>query len=192
MDFLQRLDCELPVGLYIAQPKLDGRRRVVHKDGKTITVQAKNKEQQDTALPLPGEIMAQLEEMFFNIIKQDNLSVDCEWVGLRPDVEGHHQRHELFALDLLRCEGLWLRKIAFVDRLTMLKKIGFPILPMETNPNLCEFFQRQLCYPISEGIVVRRSDSGLVLGLNSCCLNPNWFKIRWSFLNRVASYKSGG
>jgi ATP-dependent DNA ligase len=192
IDFLQRLDCELPVGLFIAQPKLDGRRRVVHKDGKTLTVQAKNKEQQETALPLPGDIMAQLDEMFFKLVKQDNVSIDCEWIGLRPDVEGGSQNQELYALDILRCEGLWLRKVPFVDRLSMLKKIGFPLLPMETNPNLADFFLRQLAYPISEGIVVRRADSGLVLGINGCVDNPCWYKVRHTFVNRVASYMNGG
>jgi len=52
-------------------------------------------------------------------------------------------------------------------------------LPVFANPGLVEIFQQQMQDPLSEGLVVRRADSGLILDLRAPKENPLWFKLKY-------------
>lgn len=180
VDFLKKLDAD-PPGTWLAQPKLDGWRRVLHFDGDKWTAQAK-RGSEGAAKELPADVMDDLQALSV----PDGTSLDCEWVGPRM-VENTGGKHSLHVFDVLRFEGTWLRGETFLDRYTRLCCIccmtdlagnHLEQIMAWKNPGLVDLFQQQMQNPLSEGLVVRRADSKLLLN-PKCADNPMWFKVKY-------------
>lgn len=174
-EFLRMCDKEEP-GRYIAQPKYDGYRRLAHIDGGKVVWQAKHKSE---AAPMHDQ-----DSCDRRLSVLDGVTLDCEYVGPRLCC-GVKPPQTLHVFDVLRHEGHWLRGTPFVVRLAILEKIMIPAVPchgsrdrLAKNPGLLDFFIEQMQDPTSEGIVVRRADSGLILDESRCRDNPMWWKVK--------------
>lgn len=194
VDFLKKLDAD-PPGTWLAQPKLDGWRRVLVKGpyaNGTYPWTAHAKRGSEGAVkPFPPDLAAELERLPV----PDGTAFDAEWVG--PHVAEHFKsfgfsgpRHSLHIFDCLMWEGKWLRTTPFKHRVGLLRIYGPPERNIFTvqkvpNPGLVDLFQQQLTNPLSEGLVIRRADSGLILSETKCADNPLWFKIRYRNIREV-------
>ena len=165
--YLRELD-RAPVGTYWAQPKLDGWRRILHVDDKHIQVQTKRGAERRH---LPPHLLTGIPAI-------DGLSLDCEWIGPRRDAARNMPADKLYVFDVLRYEGEWLRDMPFFYRMQLLEDLKIEHVEAAPNPYMHDLLVAQLVNPISEGIVVRRGDSGLVLSETACRDNPSWVKIR--------------
>lgn len=169
-EFLRLCDKEEP-GKYIAQPKYDGYRRLAHIDGGNVVWQAKHKSE---AAPMFAQVYY---ESFLRHL--DGVTLDCEYVGPRR-CGGVKPPPFLHVFDVVRSGGVWLRNVPFAKRLELLKTLArVRNVPRHAaNPNLLDFFLEQMQDPTSEGIVVRRADSGLILDESRCRDNPMWWKVK--------------
>ena len=192
MSYLERMDRE-PPGTYCAQSKLDGQRFTEEwKDGEW-TFAAKN-----NPAKWPDDLTEEWVEFWRPVTSRFwQLRTDSEWTGPR---QGKPSIVWLF--DLLSYKDKWLGDTPFPDRYSCLARMYFKLmgnkplgrirlLPVFTNPGLVDLFHQQLVNPLSEGIVIRRHDSGLVGGLNHPVVNPMWMKAKFETVNRVLNYQGG-
>ena len=189
VDFLKRIDAD-PPGTWLAQPKLDGWRRVlVYEKGEWSQFAKHHSEGSDRTLPLA------LWDALKAWSPRDGTVFDAEWMGMRcKDVAGQ-RTHSLHVFDLLRFEGDWLRGTPFWLRYETLGRL-LPAVEISgrgpewqqrtifqvrayPNPGLVDFFQQQMQDPLSEGLVVRRADSKLILSTRACADNPMVFKCKY-------------
>lgn len=185
---LELLDRD-PPGTWLAQPKLNGWRRVLHHlGGGCWNVQAKK----DTARkPLPVVLLSAVAGLPW----PGKVVLDCEWVGPRGGDEALH------IFDMLGYNGEWLGDRSFETRYHALMNLflGMPIggpvprclelVPCWPNPGLLGRFADQLGNPESEGLVIRRADSGLVGSFNGPATNPAWYKVKFA---NVREREKGG
>lgn len=167
VDFLKKLDAD-PPGTWLAQPKLDGWRRIIHFDHGTWIAQAK-RGSEGHLKSMPEIICRELDKIAQEI---DGESWDCEWMGNR--CKGDVGAHTLHPFDVLRHNGEWLRDMPFASRYQRAS-----LVQTSPNPGLLDLFQQQMQDPLSEGLVVRRADSKLILNPNKCADNPLWFKVKY-------------
>ncbi len=175
VDYLRRLDADAP-GRWLAQPKLDGWRRWAWLDDAGWHWGAKKGL---ARAPLPEDLRRKFEALPWPA----GIGLDMEWVGPRQAGGAHSSLH-LF--DLWMAGGTWLGKFPFQHRYHCLANIVAEIdmkedsalcifiVSIRANPGLVALFEAQRANPLSEGLVIRRADSGLVGGGS----NPLWFKIR--------------
>ena len=183
LDFLRTLDAD-PPGTWLAQPKLDGWRKIADSTTGTWHYGAKHTKG-DAAKPLPPELRKEFESLPW----PKGIVLDCEWVGCR--VVEHVKEHCLHVFDILMYENDWLGNMGFWERYKLLAlTFGRAIwdsgllahvhlVPCWQNPGLVDKFMEQLQDPLSEGLVVRHKDSGLVGSFSECATNPQWFKIKY-------------
>lgn len=168
-----------PAGTFIAQPKKDGFRRTIWRiDGKWH-YNAKHTTGPHSQ-PLPPLLIEKFEHSLSSL--NADVCLDCEWMGPRHK----NKEHRLVLFDILMLQGNWLGGIPFETRVAMLETFfmdlngwwGLELLGHRKNPGLMDYFAEQLQDPESEGLVVRRADSGLIGGLNACADNPKWVKVK--------------
>jgi hypothetical protein len=199
-DFLERLDKDF-AGTWFAQPKYNGFRRVAWLAGDVWTWQAKH-----TAGPaakeLPDDLLADWTEFTKPLCGYGPVGIDMEFMGPR----GQHPPG-LCIFDLLMWGGKWLGGTKFVDRYAALSRVyvdllqtakngrrdelfsRIELLPCWSNPGLPVRFVEQLTDPRSEGLVIRRHDSGLIGSSSRPTNNPLWFKLKHQpALNRVLKH----
>lgn len=167
-EFLKLCDREAP-GKYIAQKKGEGHRRISHCDNGAVLWQSKRQSE--------AERMENQEEYENEIRHLDGVSLDHEYIGPVRCL-GEWPRKELYTFDILRYAGQWLRNVAFSERIIMMRDLGIKTPRQATNPGLLDFFMEQMQDPTSEGIVVRRADSGLILDESRCRDNPFMWKVK--------------
>lgn len=170
-EFLQRLDAE--PGAWLGQPKLNGHCLMIHKEGKTLFVQNKTAIEKSH---IPTGQMALLDALLADL---EEVTVQAEYVGPRPDYLGNMPEPRIEIVDCLRWRGEWLRSTPFSERLELLEVEGIPHLPAVESPLLCELYASQLTDPVSEGIVVRSAKGGLVLHPDVCRVRSDWFKVKF-------------
>lgn len=177
LEFLKRLDADAP-GRWLAQPKYDGWRRIIDRnDDGSYTWRAKPSGSGSTK-SVPDDLRAEFESMNW----PRGCTLDVEWMGQRITRE-----QKIFVFDLLRHNGKWLRKVPFLERSLILNGPVRPdsfgsrvrYAPVFQNPGLADRFLEQMTNPESEGLVVRRADSGIVGGLSTCEPNPLCFKVKY-------------
>jgi ATP-dependent DNA ligase len=159
LEYLTRLDAEAP-GTWLAQPKLDGWRRLMTRSSGTWRGVPRKGGTGDNSVPLPQHILAALEASPW----LHGLDLDCEWVGRRQQ----NGEHRLYVFDVLTDE-------MFSTRYDTLSELPWPYWPtIQLVPcwgsKLVDHFLAQLADPLSEGLVLRRSDSRLIGGRNPLML----------------------
>ena len=181
-DYLARLDKD-PPGTWLAQRKYDGWRRVLAKEKGKWTAYSKHQSAGSTQA-MPQNLLDALDALPV----YDGTVLDSEWMGNRCSqwVQGH-TLHIFDVLAIGNDSGIrrWLRDVPFekrhVEMLAMLSGCKPPLFLVECvpNPGMLDLFQRQLQEPLSEGIVVRKASSGLILDQNKPATNASWFKIKY-------------
>lgn len=182
LDFLRTLDSE-PAGTWLAQPKLDGWRKIADSTSGEWHYGAKHTKG-DAAKPLPPELRKEFESLSW----PKGIVLDCEWVGCR--VVEHVKEHCLHVFDILMHENDWLGNMGFWERYKLLAHIFAKaslyipgpyvhLVPCWPNPGLMDRFMEQLQDPLSEGLVVRHKDSGLVGSFSAPAVNPQWVKVKY-------------
>ena len=182
-DFLKELDRASP-GTWIGQPKLDGWRRVAD-NLSGWKFQAKHTKG-PASKPLPKD----LQEEFESLPWPKGIILDMEWLG--PRVVAHVKENSLNIFDCLGWDGEWKGNVPFKVRYSTLEKIAYKpdpcyissckhinIVPCWSNPGLFDRYLEQMQNPLSEGLVIRRADSGLIGSFNHCANNPLWFKVKY-------------
>lgn len=190
LDHLKKMDDD-PPGTWLAQSKLDGRRRfAVLQDGKW-TYRAKNR---DDAQALPADLRASFEAIPW----PDGLGLDFEFCGLRKQGD----QPSIWIFDMFRFHNADLFNMRFDERVARLSILGAQMLLTSMpsfdssdvdcdnfehlhfvesvpNPGLVDFFVEQMQNPLSEGIVVRRADSTMIGSYNKCAENSAWVKCKF-------------
>lgn len=181
-DFLKKIDQDTP-GTWIAQPKMDGHRKICAFNGSAWHVSGKKGGTGEHS-KIPKEIMAELMEMHF----PEGIALDCEWVG--PRMKEHAKRDVLYIFDILTYPEPEDR-LYYAHRRYLLKLLigrwynganpekAIAGVPSWQNPGLFDRFQEQMTNPLSEGLVVRRADSRHLMGRNGCLTNPLIFKCKY-------------
>lgn len=179
-----------PAGTYLAQSKIDGRRRCAFKiDGKWHW-RAKNR---GDSQPIPSALREEFEALPW----PDGIGLDLEWSSLRRvgDSEG------LWIFDLLMWEGQWCTEPFSTRRALLYNWINPPecgtrwntfqhatrvhILPCTRGGGMVDLFQSQLTNPLSEGIVIRRADQVNIGHHEKSVVSPTMWKTKFSRIREV-------
>ena len=186
LSLLARLDAE-PPGTWIGQPKKNGHRLLSAFD--PASGWAWHTKTAGMAERFPADLREEWRE-FWKFLAY-SIVIDSEWVGPRGGVQN------VWVLDLLAVKGQWFSlEPQFRARYAVLAKLydvglagrrpgRIRLMPAYENPGLVTLFHEQLADPESEGVVIRRADSGLRLGSSRCLDNPYWFKVKFQVVNRV-------
>lgn len=193
LAFLKDLDAQAP-GTWLAQPKLDGWRKIADNTSGQWVYSAKH-DTGPAAKPLPDELRREFEALPW----PPNIVLDMEWCGNR--CVQHVKEHSLHVFDLLSCDlrildllsygdDGWLGQVPFEKRYSALEYIvqmlpvlgGKPkhvhLIPCRKNPGLVDYFAEQLTNPLSEGLVVRHKDSKLVGSFTKPAVGDRMFKVK--------------
>jgi len=162
----------------VGQFKWDGWRKPAYFENGTWTLHSKRNEQKQ---PPPAELMVQLQGWKV----PEGTAVDMEWMGPRAVAETEG-RHWFKVFDILYCKGEWLGAMGFMDRHKRLCDL-FQRYPPPAVVEFTEVCGRDLIgmfyeskqIRITEGIVVRHRDSGLVGDPCRPVDNPLWNKVKW-------------
>jgi hypothetical protein len=168
--YLEKLDAQPG---YCASAKLNGECLCIHCDAGHFELSGKGGEKRK---PLSPALIRWVQRV---LCDYDGLSVQCELIGPRLDYLGDMPMPRIVVVDCLRWSGLWLRALGFVKRIGVLQDHGIPHLEYVESPRMCELFQAQLTDPVSEGVVVRRSSSGLVLHDDVCKERDGFYKVKF-------------
>lgn len=174
-SFLAELDKD-PPGTWIAQPKIDGRRRVVSNIGGTWTWRAKNR---GDAMPVPPDLRTAFESLPWPA----GVTLDMEFSGPRH-VNG---TPELHVFDLLAVNDRWVGDACFAARhawlTNMMMSMSAPhiyLVPAFINPGMVELYHRQRENPLCEGLVVRRATSTMKGSPIGCVESrEGYYKVRF-------------
>ncbi len=113
---------------------------------------------------------------------------DCEYVGTRM-VE-HNPEPRLYVFDWYPLSGPCP---PFIERHTGLGNLvhgeHVRFVDCVANPHLLDLFERQLCNPLSEGIVVRRADSRVEGNATRCKDHPHVYKIKYRQIRELKERK---
>jgi hypothetical protein len=169
-QYLQKLDAQPG---YCAAPKLNGECIVIHCDAGVFDVQGKAGPKGKVLSPVLTRWVQRV------LCDHDGISVQAELIGPRADYLGDMPTPRIVVVDCLRWSGLWLRALGFVKRIGVLQDHGIPHLEYVESPHMCELFQAQLTDPVSEGVVVRRASSGLVLHDDVCKERDGFYKVKF-------------
>lgn len=183
LDRLSELD-KAPPGTYLAQSKVDGRRRMVYKDAGVYTWRAKNR---DDSLPVPADLKAEFEALPW----PDGIGLDCEWYGPRDA----GSQHKIFVFDLLKYGGESCFGNTFISRI---KGLEYVTKRDEFRPWIAPFlrctptddrgfvklFAVQKDYPFSEGLVIRKASSTIIGHRSKSVVNPEVYKVKFERATR--------
>jgi len=179
---LYELEKEEP-GRRMAQLKWDGFRRPAYKNLDHWTLHAKHSQQK---LPPPQSLLAELDALAI----PNDTAFDMEWMGNRA-VANTNGRHWFVVFDLLYDNGEWLGETPFEERYSRLSRLlqeaknasKLPTpnieLGIATGTSLMDLFEKSKTMPLTEGIVTRTKESGLIGNLFDVTKNPLWNKIKW-------------
>ena len=177
-DFLARLDAD-PPGTWVGGPKKDGKQRCLHYDNGRCVITAKQHKERD-----------EMQRHISPPKCDDGVSISGEWVGPRKDSNGNMPRHFFYVFEILRFRGEWLRDMSrsaryhtlrLVLRKAAMREDGaaqWGLLLEVPNPGLVDLLGHQLTDPESEGVVIRRADSGLILSEQRNEVNPLCLKCK--------------
>ena len=179
-EYLLELERDWP-GHYLAQVKGDGWRRPAYIDG-DVTFYAKRGDGREAKKQPPKD----LQDEFASMGWPDGIALDMEWMGPRQ-VEHLKGRHEFWIFDMVYQGHKWLgRRTGFAERLARLRDVwdGLSMAPRvrlleARDTGFVEFFEEQKSDPLSEGLVLRRKDSGLIGNLSSATKNPGMVKCKY-------------
>jgi bifunctional non-homologous end joining protein LigD len=181
----------LPTGKHlIAQPKLDGWRCLIVKNGREVRFYSRAKKDLTPRLPIHMSALAN--------IRPRTLILDCELValdhngstdfyGLASTLRRNPERVHLYAFDILRHNNTDLRPLPLARRLQRLKSVVLRadldcLHAVESSEDLPALFQA--CQRLGfEGIVVKSLDEPYVSG--NC---RTWLKIKtetWKAANKA-------
>lgn len=193
-DFLKRLDQDYPAGTFLAQKKWDDYRRPIYKVAGKWEFHAKRNEEAKK-LP-PPDLIRELDALEL----PDGTALDMGWVGPRDVFKTLRGRNFMVAWDMPFWQGQWQGSVPFSQRYANLKtilgiakaKVGNAaervlVVPIQTA-NFFQFFEEQKQDPLSEGIVIRRADSGLVGGWRGPEKNPAWFKAKYRDIKEPTAF----
>lgn len=178
LDHLRTLDAEAP-GTWLAQAKIDGRRRMAYKTHGVWTWHAKNR---GDAVPIPTALCDEFESMQW----PDGIGLDIEFSG---------PRHAggtpcLWVFDQLRSNNEWCGDVQFQDRIMCLSErwewatvTRIPphvaLLRTWSNPGLCDRYAEQLTNPLSEGLVIRKATSTMIGSIGKCAeAKSGYYKVK--------------
>ena len=183
---------ELPEGdEWLYEPKLDGYRALLIKDGKRIEIRSRN--EKDLTRMYPTVAMAGLR------LNADQAVIDGEIVALsadgRPSFQalqhrGAHPKHQIvfYAFDVLHANGRDLMQEPLVKRREHLPKIVGESMNIRLSANLpgrVADIIKALCAAGIEGVVAKRKDSPYQPGERS----SDWVKLK---LDRQQEFVIGG
>jgi ATP-dependent DNA ligase len=174
--------------LWLAQKKSDGWRCPAYRsDGKWTYY---SKDGSRLAMP-PDSLRAEFEALSW----PDGIAVDMEWMG--PRRAGFVTGHSFRIFDILYLDGTWLGTTEFQDRHAKLAKAFAKAAKGKPHPNvaivpivqgdLLAAFEKEKSDPLSEGLVIRMSSSGLVGSPKSKTKNPFWRKLKYRDVHEHAS-----
>lgn len=178
-DLLKQFDAD-PPGTWLAQPKLDGWRRIAVHDGTQWRYHAKP---HGAGAAIPA-VEADLQDEFEALPWPPGLGLDMEWVGPRHAGAAH----SLHVFDMFQFGGAPGFEEPFEFRYGALdaiwqtvqsKDARVHLVPVFANPGLLDRFLEQMQDPRSEGLVLRRADSTLIGKRNACATNPHVFKVKF-------------
>ena len=178
VDFLRKIDVSAP-GMFLGSPKLDGYRRIAIKNGNLWTITGK-KGGTGELVDMPKTLQADLVYMPW----PENIGLDCEWVGRRMVESVEHDI--LYVFDVLDERPAKERLEWLADFFKQHGETKYVrSVPFWYNPGLFDRFQEQMTNPLSEGLVVRRSDSRHLMGRNGCLTHPAIFKIKYRNIREI-------
>jgi ATP-dependent DNA ligase len=180
-DYLAQLERDYP-GMWLAQVKGDGWRRPGYLEDGEWKFYSKRGDGNEAAKQPPQDLVDELAGMGW----PDGTALDMEWMGPRC-VEELQGRHEFWVFDILFHRGRWLgRRVGFADRLALLGEVWAGLAPgprvrlLEARDrDLTAFYEEQRRDPLSEGLVLRQRDSGLVGSLSKPTKNPAMIKVKY-------------
>jgi ATP-dependent DNA ligase len=165
-------------GTRVAQFKWDGWRKPAYFEKDVWTLHSKRNEQKQ---PPPAELMAQ----FRTWKVPEGTALDMEWMGPRAVAE-LAGRHWFKVFDITWLKDEWLGKVGFVRRHKMLQELFQHTPPPACveftdicGTRLMDLFEQSKTLWMTEGIVVKHKDSGLVGDLFRPTDNPLWNKVKW-------------
>lgn len=185
LDMLVKLDKD-PPGTWLAQTKIDGRRRMIYKDAGKYTWVAKNK---GDSMPVPADLRDEFERLPW----PDGIGLDCEWFGPR-DVKGEHK---MYILDLLVLSGEWYGQHPYAKRCADLYDIlnphicgpddmwmsmsRYPRIKHTVNARMdfVRLFEQEKRNPVSEGLVIRKATSTIIGNRTHSATNPEMLKVKF-------------
>lgn len=176
LDYLKRLDAEAP-GRWYGAPKWDGYQRLATKEQGRWVWRAKP-QGSGSLKPMPRELSTAFEALDLPA----EMVYCCEWVGTR--LIEHGSEHLLYVWDWYPlnepCPPFSERHIglgALMAGTGTSDKVRF--VDYHSNPGLVELFFRQVSYPWSEGIVLRRADSKNEGHTSRAAQNPHVLKCKY-------------
>ena len=193
-DFLKRLDGSYPPGTFVGEKKWDDFRRPAYKEGGQWTFHAKRNEFA-SRLP-PPDLVRELETLDLS----DGTALDMGWVGPRDVFKVLKGRNFFVAWDLIFWQGEWQGAVPFSQRHANLSTIlGMAkakagnaaeriLVATPVSGHLFKLFEEQKQDPLSEGIVVRKADSGLVGGWSGPTKNSAWFKAKYRDIKEPTAF----
>jgi len=171
---------------WIAQPKLDGWRRLAYHQPSGWEFFSKANGTGE-GRPMPDELLVSL----CRIPWPDGIALDMEWLG--PRVAG--SQHSLHVFDVLYVDGLWQGGHGFQERHAALRRAWAeatcgstpgPVALVQASPvrdsgHLRELFEVQRSNDTSEGLVLRAAESGLIGARppNRPSDNSLWLKVKF-------------
>lgn len=173
-------------GQWVGQKKLDGWRCPAYLDGGKWTYYSKD----GTRVVMPPEA---LRKEFESLPWPDGVALDMEWMGPRQ-VDILRGRHSFRLFDMLYMGGNWLGQMGFMERHGNLATI-FDLVKGKSAPSVSVVpvissdlegaFEKEKTDPLSEGLVLRMSGSGLVGDLRHKTKNPFWRKIKYRAIHEA-------
>ncbi len=176
LDVLAQLDASTS-GTFLAQKKLDGRRRIVTRnmDG-SYTWLSKSRSAEDSK-PVPAGLAYTFEAMDW----PTGITLDVEYVHLRQQ----NGTPELYVFDVLALHGEWL-SMPFEMRYRILNAFGIlndtpnvHRVPVMANPHMTALYEALQPDPLCEGIVIRAANQVNVGTRDKCCDGAGIMKVKF-------------
>lgn len=189
-EFLAAIEADEP-WQWVAQAKRNGWRRPGYKEGGKWTFHAKSGRE---AVQPPQWLVEEMESLRI----PDGTALDMEWMG-RRDVAFLDGRHWFEVFDILYWRGRWLGEEPLSRRLERLGDVmgtafskgrpaGIALAPTVRSGFKGVFDAMRTEYlaqrrgtegMLSEGLVAKRLDGGLMGGVTRALDNPTWYKIKY-------------
>lgn len=187
-EYLKKLSTTYAPGRWLAQWKYDGWRCPIYKDAGEFKFYAKRSTTSERDKPPPQHLIDALHA--HNI--PDGCAFDAEWMGPR-DIKGIlNGKHYFVLFDMVYHEGDLLNDVRFDERLKLLKQTVTPselVQICETRASEWDkMFEESKQDWLTEGIVLREADSGLIAHPNASHDNPCWYKCKWRDIHEATKF----
>lgn len=173
-------------GEWIAQLKWDGWRTLLYKQAGQWVRHSKHDDGPAAKTQIPAPLMSELVSLKF----PDGTAFDTEWMGGRcTDIL--NGRQYLIIHDLHYFNGQWQGEVPYQQRLKSLKtllalhraknKVKTPNIELidSVELGLLALYEKSKTMPLTEGVVIKRRDSGLIGRTTTPAKNPQWMKVKW-------------